>query len=122
MAIRSVRGAITIDADGPDEVRDAVHELLTSIVEANGIAVDDVVSMLFSCTPDISSIYPGAPARDMGFVHCGIMCLQEMDVWGGLPSCIRVMLLIETDKAQKDIVHIYLRDAKQLRPDLSGEN
>lgn len=120
MAIRSIRGATTIDSDGQDEINEAVQELLKNIMDANGITIDDVISLLFSCTADISSAYPGTAARQMGFVHCGIMCLQEMDVWGSLPSCIRVLLLVETDKAQKDMVHIYLRNAAQLRPDLNG--
>jgi len=122
MPIRSIRGAITIDADGPDEVTNAVHELLDNIMQANSLQIKDVISILFSCTADISSLYPGVPAREMGFVHCSIMCLQEMDVWGGLPSCIRVMLFVDVDKSQEDMVHIYLKDAKQLRPDLAEES
>ncbi len=111
-----IRGATTIAKDEKEEIRRAVKELLDQIVNCNGLIRDEIMSIVFSSTSDIHSYYPAAAAREAGFVSASLFSAMEPDIEGGLPLCIRVMLFV-----QKDILprHIYLREAKVLRKDLT---
>ncbi len=119
MPVRALRGAITIDADTPDEVRRRTTDLLTKLYERNELSHDDVVSILFTATVDIRSAPPAAAARTFGLVDVPLLCAQEMDVDGSLQSCIRLMLHIETDAERADLRHVFLRGATALRPELA---
>lgn len=117
--VRGIRGAITIPEDTPEEITKATQKLLTAIMQKNGLAVEDIASALFTVTPDIRSDFPSRSARLMGWTRVPLMCSQEIPVPGALPRCIRVLLHVNTDKSQAEIKHVYLREAAELRKDLS---
>lgn len=125
MPIRGIRGATTILTDEPDLICEATHELLNTMLSANGeLSLDDVGSVLFTVTDDITSAYPAMAARQMGWDHVPMLCMREIPIRGGLPLCIRVLIHWNTGFTQKEIKHVYLRGARILRPDLiqqSGE-
>ncbi len=87
---------------------------------ANEVSTEDVAGALFSVTPDLDAAFPARAARDLGWHNVPLMCTQEIPVPGALERCIRVLVLWNTPKAQQDVVHVYLREAKSLRPDLVG--
>jgi len=118
MACRGVRGAVTVEENSAAAIKAAVRELLEQMVAANALDVADIASVIFTATPDLDAVYPAVAARDMGWTNTPLLCMQEMAVRGSLPRCIRVLLHWNTDRAQADIHHIYLGDARALRPDL----
>jgi monofunctional chorismate mutase len=120
MKIVSIRGAITVKENSVENILDSTKELLTEIEKQNNLDRAKVVSIIFSCTDDLDKVYPARAARDMGYTHVGLMCFNEMRVEGSLKKCIRIMIIYNSDISQEDIKHIYLRDAKVLRPDLSN--
>jgi chorismate mutase len=97
----------------------ATRELLTRLVEANGLTEEDVASIFFTATADLAAAYPAEAARELGWQHTALLDAQEIPVPGSLPRCIRVLIHWNTDRAQSEIVHAYLRDAAALRPDLT---
>lgn len=119
MAVRALRGAITVDVDEPEEIRRRTVDLLSTIFDRNGIALDDVISILFTATEDLASLPPAAGARGFGLVDVPLLCAQEMPTDGGLARCIRLMLHIETDLPKSELRHVFLREATKLRPDLA---
>jgi chorismate mutase len=121
MMIRGVRGAITVEEDSAEAIWQAADELLRAIVEANGIEEEDVASVIFTTTPDLTAAYPAKAARDLGWTQAALMGMQEMNVPGGLAQCIRVLIHWNTTRRQHELQHIFLRGAAVLRPDLSPE-
>lgn len=117
MAVRGIRGATVVAKDEREAVLAATRELLESIVRANGLAVRDVASVIFTVTPDIRSEYPARAARELGWHDVALLGAVEMDVPGGLARCIRVLLHVNTDLAPAQLKHIYLREARTLRTD-----
>jgi chorismate mutase len=99
----------------------ATRELLESIVAANDLAVEDVASIIFSATPDLDQVSPARAARELGWVNTPLLCVQEMPVPGSLPRCIRVLLHWNTDRPAVQVQHVYLGQARALRPDLVGD-
>lgn len=120
MPCRGIRGATTVERDTADEILMATQELLACIVEANSLETHDVGSVLFTMTPDLAAAFPAAAARDLGWQDVALMDAQEIPVPGSLPRCIRVLIHWNTETAQEEIRHIYLRNAAALRPDLPG--
>lgn len=118
MLVRGIRGAITINQDSGEEILDATKELLEQIQNENDFSPEDVASILFTVTNDITSIFPAEAARNLGWHKVPLLCFQEIEVPGALPRCIRVLVHVNTNKGQDEIKHIYLRDAKMLRQDL----
>ncbi len=118
MTCRGVRGATTAEANTAPEIQAATRELLTAVVTANHIAVEDIVSVVFTATSDLDAAYPAVAAREMGWVETPLLCMQEMRVIGSLSSCIRVLLHWNTDREPSEVTHVYLREARRLRPDL----
>jgi len=119
MPCRGVRGAVCTDANDPHAIVDATRTLLQSIVENNSIQREDVASIVFTATRDLDAAYPALGARKMGWTDVPLLCVQEMAVEGSLSQCIRVLLLWNTELAQDQIRHVYLGEARQLRPDLA---
>jgi len=117
MMMRGVRGATTVDNDDPDEILEATRELLMMIVRVNNIEVEDIASMVLTTTEDLTATYPAFAARQLGWFDLALLCTHEMRVPDGLPRCIRVLLHWNTTKTAQEIGHIYLREAKSLRPD-----
>ena len=118
MKVRGVRGATTSDSNSREDILLAAHDLITGIIDANEIVVDDVASILFSTTADLNAEFPAVAARNLGFTNTALECLVEMNVPGSLARCIRVLMHVNSDKQQIEIRHIYLKNAKSLRADL----
>jgi chorismate mutase len=121
MACRGIRGATGVQANEAESIIAATRELLERIVSANGVAVEDIASVIFTATPDLNAAYPARAVREMGWVSTPLLCMQEMPVEDGLPRCIRVLLHWNTDLAPEQIQHVYLGHARVLRPDLVEE-
>jgi len=120
MPVRGIRGAITAEADQPDQVLKAAVQMLQAILAANPtLDPADLASALFTTTPDLISVYPAQAARQMGWTQVPLMCAQEIPVPGSLPLCIRVLLHWNTELPQNQIQHVYLGQAVRLRPDLA---
>lgn len=120
MNIVTIRGAITVSENTVSSILDGTRELLIQIEKENKINRDNVISIIFSCTNDLNKVYPAKAARDLGYINAGLMCFNEMYVEGSLDKCIRLMVLYNSIISQKDVKHVYLREAKNLRPDLSS--
>jgi chorismate mutase len=120
-AVRALRGAITVEVDDPHEIRDATQELLDELMHANDLDRDDIISAIFTVTPDLASEFPAHGARLVGWRDIPMICAQEAGVDGALPRTIRVLLHVQTWRPRNDLRHAYLRDAIMLRPDLTQE-
>jgi chorismate mutase len=117
--MRGIRGAITVAADKPELILQATRELLEAMLEANcEMRSEDVASVLFTVTDDLTSTFPAQGAREMGWGPVPMLCAREIPVPGSLPRVIRVLLHWNTEVSQSEITHVYLRDAVKLRPDL----
>jgi len=120
MTMRGIRGATTIESDQAEQVLSATRELLEAICSANSqLQAADIASALFTMTDDIASAYPAGAARQLGWDLVPMICAREIPVPGGLPRCIRVLILWNTDREQAAIHHVYLHAAVKLRPDLA---
>ena len=118
VAVRAVRGAIQIDADDRDEILDATTELLQEVLKRNHLAPDDLISVVFTATPDLRSEFPAYAARQMGITDVPLLCAAEIDVPGAMPRVLRLLAHVETDLSRHDVRHVYLRGAAKLRTDL----
>jgi chorismate mutase len=119
MAIRGIRGAITVMADEPELILQATCELLEAILEENaGMQPEDVASAVFTVTDDLASTFPAQAARQMGWGLVPMLCAREIPVPGSLAHVIRVLVHWNTEVPQSEIKHVYLREAVRLRPDL----
>ena len=117
MAVRAIRGATCVSADNAVEIRAAVGELLTAMLTENDVTADDLVSILFTATPDIVSTFPATAARQMGLTDVPLMCAQELAVADAMPRVVRVMMHTETPRSRREIRHPYLRGTDRLRAD-----
>ena len=118
-AVRAIRGATTVPADETDAIRDAVLELLHAVRRENLFAASEVISAIFTVTPDLTAAFPAETARRAGWAHVPLLCVQEIAVPGGMPRCLRVLVHVERDWGGVPPRHVYLRDAAMLRPDLA---
>jgi chorismate mutase len=119
MAVRGIRGAITTDQDINVKIRESTKLLLEEIVKVNpNLHPDDIASIIFTVSHDLSSEYPAHAAREFGWTQVPLLCAQEIPVPGGLEHCIRVLILWNTELPQSNIHHVYLKEAQKLRPDL----
>ncbi len=114
---RGVRGATTVTENTSEAILEATREMLFIIIRANGMMPEDVASAYFTTTPDLDATYPALAARQLGWYDVALLCGHEMSVPDGLPRCIRVLIHWNTRVGPKEIVHVYLREARQLRPD-----
>lgn len=122
MATRGVRGAITVKKNEKDAIVFATEMLLEKIISVNKIKVEDIAAAIFSVTPDLTKEFPAIAAREMGWLYTPLMCTNEIDIEGSLKKCIRVLLIVNSEKSQDKMKHIYLDEAQKLRPDLSASN
>ena len=118
MAVRAVRGAIQVDQDDRQQVLDATTELLQAVLERNALTPEDLISVVFTATPDLTSEFPAYAARQMGFVDVPLLCASEIDVAGAMPRVLRVLAHVETDRPRSEVKHVFLRGAAALRRDL----
>ncbi|MDZ7733517.1 MAG: chorismate mutase [Acidimicrobiia bacterium] len=115
-----MRGATTVDTDSREQVFERVTALLDALFEANELDHDDLVSVIFTATDDIHSVFPAAAARAFGLGDIPLLCARELDIEGGTPRCIRVLMHLETARPRHELRHVYLEGAKHLRDDLPG--
>jgi chorismate mutase len=120
--VNAIRGATTVDENTEQEILEATSELLKAMLEQNGIETEDIISVIFSVTTDLNAAFPAVAARRMGWTETALMCTYEIDVPGSLRKCIRVMMHIRTEKKSRELKFVYLKAARQLRPDLFEEN
>lgn len=116
---RGIRGATTIGENTREAVLEATREMLTRIVEANGVEQEDIASAIFTTTMDINAEYPAVAARQLGWHDVALMCGHEMVVPGSLKMCIRVLIHWNTTLSNSEIQNVYIRGAVNLRPDRS---
>ncbi len=116
--LRALRGATTVDEDTPAAIADATRQLLTELAHENGIEPADIVSAIFTVTPDLRSDFPARAARTIGWEDVSLLCTTEIPVPDALARCIRVLLHVTTDRDRTELKHVYLRGARGLRPDL----
>ncbi|QYC40817.1 Chorismate mutase AroH [Nonomuraea coxensis DSM 45129] len=117
--VRAVRGAIQVDADDRDSIIEGTTELVSTLMERNRLTTDDVISVLFTATPDLTAEFPALAARKLGFHEVPLICCSEIGVPGALPRVVRLMAHIETDRPRSEIHHVYLRGAVALRQDIA---
>lgn len=118
--LRAIRGATTVDDDTPEAITDRVLTMLSTIMARNELVEDDIVSILFTATDDIVSMFPATAARTMGLGAVPLICARELAIVGSVPRCVRVMLHVTTRRPRDQIVHVYLEGAQGLRDDLPG--
>jgi len=121
MLVRGIRGAITAESNIKEEIIKRTKELLTTLKKENYFKIKDIVSIFFSVTPDLNAAFPAQAARELGWGRVPLFDMQEIDVPGSLPRCIRILVQINCQKSQQEIRHCYLRGAKILRKDLIKE-
>ena len=119
MAVRAIRGAIQLDIDERSHLLKSTAELVTNVLHANNLSQADLISIIFTATPDVTSEFPALAARELGLGDVPLMCSVEMDVSGAMPRVIRLMMHAETNLNRSEIQHIYLRGAANLRTDLA---
>ncbi|HET7533455.1 MAG TPA: chorismate mutase [Nocardioidaceae bacterium] len=119
MAVRAVRGATQLDADDREHMLERVAEMVTDVMEANSLDVDDFISVIFTATPDLVAEFPAYAARRLGFGDVPLICARELDVSGAMPRVVRMLAHVETDLPRKEITHVYLHGAAALRSDLT---
>jgi chorismate mutase len=119
--IRALRGATTVSADDPLLIREGVQELLETLLEENDLTPSEIISAVFTATPDLVSEFPAHAARLFGWDDVPLLCAQELPVPGSLPRCVRVLLHVETSKPRNEMRHAYLREAVLLRQDLLSD-
>jgi chorismate mutase len=121
MAVRGLRGAINARENTSASILEATRELLQEVIRANSLTdFSEIVSAIFTTSPDLNAAYPAEAARELGMHKVPLLCAREIDVPGGVPLCIRILLHLNTEKRQEEIVHVYLRDARKLRPDMNS--
>lgn len=122
MMMRGVRGATTVHANDAAEILAATQELLSEIIEVNGIVEDDVASVFFTTTPDLTAVFPAQAARNLGWTRVALMGSTEANIDNGMELCIRILVHWNTTKPLDAIQHVYHRNAVRLRPDLYPTN
>ena len=119
MTVRAIRGAIQVDENDRDAICEGTAELVSTVISRNDLTADDVISVLFTVTPDLTAEFPALAARKLGFHAVPLMCATEIPVPGALPRVVRLMAHVETDRPRSGIQHVYLRGAAALRLDIA---
>jgi chorismate mutase len=117
--VRAIRGAVQIDVNERQAILDGTSELVTAVMTRNRLSTDDVISVIFTATPDITAEFPALAARSLGFQEVPLLCCTEMSVPGSMPRVVRLMMHVQTGKVRSEIQHVYLRGAVALRLDIA---
>jgi chorismate mutase len=117
-SVRALRGATTADTDTPEAIAGRVQELLRELFDRNQVDHDDLISIIFTATGDLVSVFPAAAARSMGLGDVPLLCARELDIVGSTPRCLRVLVHLTTEKDRGALHHVYLHGARSLRDDL----
>ncbi len=118
-SVRAVRAATQLTADSREEMLDRVSEMVTEVMAANGLGVDDFISLIFTATADLHAEFPAYAARQLGFDDVPLLCARELEIDGSMPRVVRLLAHVETDLARQDVTHVYLHGAAALRRDLT---
>lgn len=116
--MRAIRGATQVESDDRDLIVEATAELVEAVLARNGLLVDDVISVFFTTTPDLTAEFPAYAARLLGITDVPLLCATEIAVPGAMPRVLRLLAHIETDRPRAELRHVYLRGAAALRTDL----
>ena len=119
MAVRAIRGAIQLDANERSAVLDGTSELVTEVMNRNGLTPAEVISVVFTATPDLTAEFPALAARKLGFQDVPLLCATEMNVPGSMPLVVRLLMHVETEQPRSAVQHVYLRGAVALRLDIA---
>ena len=119
-AVRALRGATTVDVDSPEQIASRTVALLEEMFDRNGVDHDDLISIWFTVTDDITSAFPATAARTIGLGDVPLLCAREIPVVGAMPRCIRVLAHFTTERPRSELRHVYLENAVGLRDDLPG--
>ena len=119
MAVRAVRGAVQVGGNDRAEILAGTTELVTEVMTRNGLTPDDVISVIFTATVDLTAEFPALAARQLGFQEVPLLCAAELDVPGAMPRVVRLMMHIETGEPRAALQHVYLRGAAALRLDIA---
>ncbi len=117
LVCRGIRGATTAPINTAEDILEATRELVVALKHLNGLETDDIASAIFTTTPDLNATFPALAAREVGWTEVPLMCTHEMDVPGSLQRAIRVLLHVNTTRSASEVRHVYLKGAKQLRPE-----
>ena len=116
--VRALRGATTVDADTPEQINERVGALVNEMLARNAVDKDDLISVIFTATDDVTSMFPAAAARVVGLGDVPLLCARELAIEGGTPRCIRVLMHLTTERSRSELRHVYLAGAEGLRDDL----
>ncbi|MEW6153464.1 MAG: chorismate mutase [Actinomycetota bacterium] len=119
-AVRALRGATTVDDDSPEQITERVQALVREMLERNGVSHNDLISVIFTATDDLVSLFPAAAARGVGLGDVPLLCARELAVTNGTPRCIRVLMHLTSERTATEMRHVYLEGARGLRDDLPG--
>ena len=119
MAVRAIRGAVQVDANERAAILDGTTDLVTEVMTRNGLVPDDVISVVFTTTPDLTAEFPALAARKIGFHDVPLLCASEIAVPGAMPRVVRLLMHVETAKPRSELEHVYLRGAVALRLDIA---
>ena len=119
MRCRGIRGATTVDSNTKEDILEATTELLQELIDSNEMEPEDIAGAIFTTTADLNAEFPAAAARELGWTNVALLCSQEIDVPGSLQSCLRILILYNTQKSADEIVHVYTRGATVLKADLA---
>jgi chorismate mutase len=117
-AVRALRGATTVDSDTPEQVTTRIHALLHEMLDRNGVDHEDLISIVFTATPDVVSLFPATAARKLGLGDVPLLCARELDIVGATPRCLRVLMHLSTTRTRSELHHVYQEGARELRDDL----
>ena len=118
--MRALRGATTVDEDTEEQITERVQALVREMLDRNGVDRDDLISVIFTATEDLVSLFPAAAARGVGLGAVPLICARELSIRDGMPRCIRVLMHLTTERPPSELRHVYLEGAKGLRDDLPG--
>jgi chorismate mutase len=119
VSVRAVRGATQLVTDTREEMLDRVAEMVTEVMAANDLGVDDFVSVIFTATSDLVAEFPAYAARQLGFGEVPLLCARELEIEGSMPRVVRMLAHVESDLPRAEITHVYLHGAASLRTDLT---
>ena len=119
MPVRAIRGAVQVDADEREAILEGTTELVSEVMTRNDLVPDDVISVIFTVTPDLTTEFPALAARKIGFQDVPLLCATEVPVPGALPRVVRLLAHVDTERSRREIQHVYLRGAAALRLDIA---
>ncbi|MGH3159208.1 MAG: chorismate mutase [Streptosporangiaceae bacterium] len=119
MPVRAIRGAVQVDANEREAIIEGTAELVAEVMSRNDLVTDDVISVLFTATPDLTAEFPALAARKTGFHDVPLLCATEIAMPNAMPRVVRLLMHVETGKPRAEIRHVYLRGARALRLDIA---